>query len=74
MGNFWILVNEDRVAYIDETDQMMYIGQGSGTITLQLTAGQLVRIENAVSSELVGTVPTYGHLSWFTGYLLHATE
>ena len=60
------------MAYVNDLDLLGFIAQASGSIILELTAGQLVRIENDASSLVLGTAEEYGYLSWFTGYLLHA--
>ncbi len=70
-GNFWFLVDDQRVAFIDDFDLFFILGQGFGTITLQLTADQVVRIENDYSRAIYGSDDQYGHVSWFTGYLVH---
>ena len=44
----------------------------SSTINLELTAGQIVRVENIVSTEVAGTEFTGVIRSWFTGHLLYA--
>ena len=44
----------------------------SATINLQLSAGQLVRIENFGSTLVYGTFEEGFLQSWFTGHLLYA--
>ena len=73
-GSFWFLVDNERVGYINDIDFIFAFGQGSTSIILELTAGQLVRIENSFSTQVFGTHPEYGQVSWFTGFLLSALE
>ena len=72
-GTFWFLVDEVRYAYktayfynADSTPS------GSTTINIELTAGQIVRIENLDSTVIYGTHEDGFMQSWFTGHLLHA--
>ena len=74
-GNYWFLVDNERVGFINDFDGGGVIGQGSATIILKLRVGQLVRIENSMSPVVFGYFPpNYGYVSWFTGFLLHALE
>ena len=71
---FWFLVDGARYAYFD----MDYDESGSGspsptaTIILQLTAGQIVRVENPDTFVIYGTDASGVIQTWFTGYMLHA--
>ena len=69
-SNFWILVDDQRYA-----GHFLYTADvppaGSATIILQLTAGQIVRVENQYSSIIYGTSSDGVILSWFTGHLLY---
>ena len=73
-GGFWFLVDEVRFAYKDAEDPSSsnILPAGSATISLELTAGQIVRIENRGSSVLYGTDAEGFMNSWFTGHLLYA--
>ena len=71
-GSFYFLVDNERVAFVERYDENATTKQGSSTINLYLTAGQLVRIENYISANVWGTVPDSGIWSWFTGFLLFA--
>ena len=72
-GSFYLLVDEVRYAYKDA-----YFGNdngapsGSATINIELTAGQVVRIENIGSTTIYGTDSSGFIYSWFTGHLLYA--
>ena len=62
-----------RVSMIPEWDADDPSAQGTGTINLHLTDGQLVQVENHGSDHyMFGTKNPHGYLSWFTGFLLHA--
>ena len=72
-GSFYFLADEVRYANKD-----LYVGSdvhpsGSATINIELTAGQIVRIENYGSTVIFGTSDEQGEMySWFTGHLLYA--
>ena len=71
-GSFYFLVDEDRYAM-----KQIYSGgdvqpASSSTINLELTAGQIVRVENAISTAIYGTDSSGVIRSWFTGHLLYA--
>ena len=59
-GAFYILVGDVRYPL------------GSATINIELTAGQVVRIENDWSTTIYGTDSTGYIYSWFSGHLLSA--
>ena len=71
-GRFYFLVDEERYAYF-ETD-LVSVGDSTpatfATVTVELLAGQIVRIENAGSTTVYGLS---GEIlrSWFTGHLLY---
>ena len=68
---FWIVVDDERYALYS----LYSAGSqppGSLTITLELTAGQIVRVENDYSSIIYGTDSAGAIRSWFTGHLLYA--
>ena len=76
-AKWWLLVDNTRITYFD----MDYHEQGgSGTQTptsavtmnVQLTAGQVVRVENYKSSNVYGTDSSGVMMSWFTGFLIFA--
>ncbi len=70
-GSFWFLVDNTRVVFIEEYNDDYSSPQGTGSIILELRAGQSVRIENNGSTEVYG-LSQAGHLrSWFTGFLLY---
>ena len=71
-GTFYLLLDEMRYTYVDEYVESNFIPAGSATINIELTAGQVVRIENAGSTMIYGTHSTGYIYSWFTGHLLHA--
>ena len=72
-GRFHFLVDEAEYALID----MDLVNEGdstpatTATITLELLAGQVVRIENLGSTTIYGLNGDVMH-SWFTGHLLYA--
>ena len=68
-GTFYFLVDNVRVACVD-VSYNNNVPQGTGTINLFLSAGQIVQIENAESSVVYGTDAVYGYFSYFTGFLL----
>ena len=72
-GGFWLLVDEVRFAYKDaqDTSSSNSLPSGSATINVELTAGQIVRVENRGSSLLYGTDAEGFMNSWFTGHLLY---
>ena len=71
-GTFYFLVDEVRYAVVEEyTDDDAWPG-GYATINMELSAGQLVRIENVGSTILYGTETDGFYFSWFTGHLLYA--
>ena len=72
-GSFWFLVDNTRVAYVEGFEPDAPLPRASTTIILELTAGQLVQIENNYSTIIVGT-NGLGMNSWFTGFLLYALE
>ena len=70
-GSFYFVVDDARFAFVKEySPDNDFSPQGSATINMELTAGQIVWIENAVSTTIYGT--NDGRLfSWFTGHLLY---
>ena len=73
-GSFIVLVDDTEYAYKDAwfggaSDNTP---SGSATITIELKAGQIVRILNKGSTDVLGTAPAGFLYSWFTGYLLYA--
>ena len=71
-GAFFFLVDEQKFAFEDEWNTGDESTSGSCTINMQLTAGQIVRIENWQSTGIYGTESEGYIRSWFTGYLLYA--
>ena len=72
IGTFFILVDEVRHVRFNDYGGSDIWPAGSATINIELTAGQVVRIEN-VSSTLIARTDSTGYIhSWFTGHLLYA--
>ena len=71
-GSFYLLVDEERYAYKETWVSTDCCPAGSATINLELTVGQIVRVENTGSSLLYGTQPGGFMKSWFTAHLLYA--
>ena len=71
-GSFYFLVDEERFAYVEEHSDFDGAPGGYATINIELTAGQLVRIQNLHSDTIWGTAVGDGYFSWFTGHLLYA--
>ena len=65
-------MDEERFAFEDEWNKTDDSTSGTATINMELTAGQIVRIENYASSLIYGTDPSGYIFSWFTGHLLYA--
>ena len=62
-----------RFAYVEEYGGNSDLDpSGTATINIELTAGQIVRIENAGSTAIYGTNSPGYMYSWFTGHLLYA--
>ena len=70
-GTFLFLVDEERVAGHYEYSPGTCCLNGDATINLELSAGQIVRIENGFSTTILGTFNGIMR-SWFTGHLLYA--
>ena len=72
-GSFFLLVDGERYA-----EKEGYYGEENGapatsaTITVQLSAGQLVSVQNVGSLLVYGTYARTYIQSWFTGHLLYA--
>ncbi len=68
------MVDQDRFAYAAERglDTGSSTPTGTMTINLELTAGQVVRVENDLSTLIYGTHSSGYLQSWFTGYMLFA--
>ncbi len=70
-ASFYLLVDNQRFAFKDA-----YLGSShstpstSATISLQLKAGQVIKVENVSSNSVWGTDSDGAMLSWFTGHLL----
>ena len=65
-------MNGERYAVYDiEEEGFEQVVQGSATINIQLTAGQVVQIENILSTKIYGTELSGYVSSWFTGHLLY---
>ena len=71
-ANFWLLIDEDRYLYFDVN---IFDGgsapTGTTAINIQLTAGQIVRVENNISTLIYGTDSAGTISSYFTGYMLY---
>ena len=68
---FWLLVDDDRylntgLVLSDDPDPSTSI-----IINIQLTAGQIVRVENRESTLIFGTSAGGDINSWFTGFMLY---
>ena len=76
-ADFWIVVDSVRYAYSEINTGGMgeELGSerptGSFTINIQLTAGQVVQVQNDNSELVYGTTSGYIQ-SWFTGHMLYA--
>ena len=68
---FWLLVDDQRYLFkgIYSSDLTPSV---SATIILELTAGQIVRVENDSSNIIYGTDSSGAIRSWFTGNMLYA--
>ena len=74
-NNHWA----DFILKVDDTPYFTFIlstgdhGEpgGCATITVQLTAGQVVSVQNDQSTSIYGTDSTGAYNSWFTGRLLY---
>ena len=71
-GAFYILVDKARYAFVNEFANTNSTPLGSATINIELTAGQVVRIENDWSTRIYGTDSDGYIYSWFSGHLLYA--
>ena len=71
-GAYFFLVDEERFAFEDEWNTGDESTSGSCTINVQLTAGQILRIENWQSTGIYGTDSDGYVKTWFTGYLIFA--
>ena len=71
---FWLLIHDDR--YLNSGLILSDDESPSNTITINLllAAGQIVRVENRVSSLIYGTSGSGDINSWFTGYMLFETS
>ena len=67
-AHFWLLLDEERYFYLDSYEN--YVPTGTATINLQLTAGQIVRVENYYSTIIYGTLEGTIN-SFFTGHMLY---
>ena len=76
-SDFWIFVDEIRFAYSEidtggDTDNSgSKTPSSSVTINIQLTAGQIVKVQNDNSALVYGTSSGVVQ-SWFTGHMLYA--
>ena len=68
-GVFFFLVDEEKFAFEDEWNTGDESTSGSCTINMQLTAGQIVRIENWQSTGIYGT-ESEGYMSPKATYVL----
>ncbi len=68
-GNFFLLVDEETFAY-HRIYTLGDIPSGSMTIILELTPGQVVRVQNIASVNVLGS-DSIALNSWFTGHLLY---
>ena len=71
-GIFYFLLDEEQLAQYHLQISGASYPNGAATINLELTAGQIVRIENWGSSTIYGTNSNGLINSWFTGHLLYA--
>ncbi len=72
-GAFYFLVDEQEYAYKDYWfHEVNVTPSGSATISLELRAGQTVRVENIGSSGVYGSRDPGFLYSWFTGDLLYS--
>ena len=74
-GDFVLLVDEQRylgtTTYTTNSDAKP---TGTATINIELTAGQIVRVENRESTSIFGTSSGGTIQSYFTGYMLYLLE
>ena len=76
-ADFWILIDEVRYVYseIDTGGDGDNSGSdaptGSATINAELTAGQVVKVQNDNSALVYGTSSSGVIQSWFTGHMLY---
>ena len=71
-GTFYFLVDEVRYGYLEGCCSGDPTPSGSATINIELTAGQVVGVDNIISTVIYGTNPNGFLNSWFTGHLLYA--
>ena len=75
-ADFWFLIDEVRYVYHDmdyaEDGSATLNPTGTATINVQLTAGQIVRVENDNSITINGTDASGVINTWFTSYMLYA--
>ena len=71
-SNLWLLVDEARFMFCGFVIDNDPGPSNSITINIQLTAGQIVRVENSHSTQIYGTHSLDGAIeSWFTGFMLY---
>ena len=70
--HFWLLIDEERYVYSAIYTYGGGTPTGTVTINLELTAGQIVRVENNDSTLIYGTDANGIIQSWFTGFLMYA--
>ena len=71
-AHFWLLIDEERYFYFNiALDGGSTAPTGTATINIQLTAGQIVRVENNISTLIYGTNSEGIIQSYFTGFLLY---
>ena len=76
-ARYWLIVDEIRKTFFDmdyheQSGSGTSTSTGSFTINMQLTAGQIVRVENDRSAYIYGTDSSGIMQSWFTGYMLYS--
>ena len=76
-SKWWLLVDNSRTTYYNmdyhEADcSGSQTPTSAATINLQLTAGQIVRVENDQSDVLYGTDSNGIMQTWFTGFMIYA--
>ena len=69
-AHFWLLVDEERYFYYDGYNPGA-TPTGTATINIQLTNGQIVRVENNISTAIYGTNSEGSIESYFTAYMLY---
>ena len=76
-SKWWLLVDDSRITYYnmdyhEEDSSGSETPTSAATINIQLTGGQIVRVENDQSDVLYGTDSAGIMQTWFTGFMIFA--